>query len=138
MSGSSPSPQLRREISGIALLVFAVFLAGALATLALANIQAGVDVRESVGPVGVYLAYPLVWLVGWPAAAMAPFAPAVHALRVFGRLESSTDRKWMMFFAGVVVLVALVTVAAFAPTVRNGFVDLDDEANFVANARCPA
>jgi S-DNA-T family DNA segregation ATPase FtsK/SpoIIIE len=109
------SPQLKREITGIALLVFALFLGGALAALALEQLRAGIDVRENVGPVGFYLAFPLVALVGWPAAAMAPFAPAVHALRVFGRLESDTDRKWMMFFAGVVVLLPIGVGLAAQP-----------------------
>ena len=109
------SPQLRRELGGIALLVFAVFLGGALGVLGLAQLRAGVDVRRSVGPVGWYLAYPLVWLVGWPAAAMAPLAPAVHALRVFGRLESATDRKWMVFFAGVVALLPIGVGLATQP-----------------------
>ena len=104
------SSQLRREITGIALLLFGIFLASALAVLGLAELRAGVGVNEiqtHVGPVGDYLAGPLVNLVGWPAALFAPFAPAVHALRVFGRLESSTDRKWMMFFAGVVALIPI-------------------------------
>jgi S-DNA-T family DNA segregation ATPase FtsK/SpoIIIE len=109
------SPHLRREITGIALLVFAVFLGGALGVLALAQLQAGVDVRANIGPVGWYLAHPLVLLVGWPAAVMAPLAPAVHALRVFGRLESETDRKWMMFFAGVVVLLPIGVGLATQP-----------------------
>ena len=109
------NPQLRREITGIALLLFAVFLGGALGVLALAQIRAGVDIRANVGPVGWYLAYPLVLLVGWPAAAMAPLAPAVHALRVFGRLASSTDRKWMIFFAGVVVLLPIGVGLAMEP-----------------------
>jgi S-DNA-T family DNA segregation ATPase FtsK/SpoIIIE len=100
---ASPS-LLRREIAGIALLVFAVFLAGALIVLGVAQLRSGVSIRESVGPVGYYLANPLVWFVGWPAAVLAPLAPAVHALKVFGRLNSETDRKWMTFFAGVVVL----------------------------------
>jgi S-DNA-T family DNA segregation ATPase FtsK/SpoIIIE len=102
------SPQMKREIGGIALLVFGVFLASALAVLGLAQLRAGVgigEIKTHVGPVGYYLAYPLVALVGWPAALFAPFAPSVHALRVFGRLASSTDRKWMMFFAGVVALI---------------------------------
>ena len=102
------SPQLRREITGIALLLFGVFLASALAVLGLAQLRAGVgigEIRTHVGPVGYYLAYPLVAVVGWPAALFAPFAPSVHALRVFGRLASSTDRRWMMFFAGVVALI---------------------------------
>lgn len=109
------SPHLRREITGIALLLFAIFLAGALAVLGLAQVRTGVNIRENVGPVGWYLAYPLVFLVGWPAALMAPLAPAVHALRVFGRLESETDRKWMMFFAGVVVLVPIGVALAMQP-----------------------
>src|SRR5688572_16198443 len=65
------------------------------------------DVKANVGPVGYYLAFPLVALVGWPAAALAPLAPALHALRVFGRLGSDIDRKWMVFFAGVVVLLPI-------------------------------
>src|SRR6185295_4853093 len=56
------------------------------------------------GPVGLYLAYPLVWLLGWPAALLTPLVPTVHALRLFGRLESETDRQWMVFMAGLVVL----------------------------------
>jgi S-DNA-T family DNA segregation ATPase FtsK/SpoIIIE len=109
------SKHVQREITGIALLLFAVFLAGALAALALAQLRFGVDVRENVGPVGWYLAYPLVWLVGWPAAAIAPLAPAVHALRVFGRLESDTDRTWMMFFGGMVALLPIGVALAVQP-----------------------
>lgn len=109
------SPQLRREITGIALLLFAIFLAGALGILGLAQWRSGVNVRDNVGPVGYYLAYPLVWAVGWPAALLAPLAPAVHALRVFGRLESGTDRKWMVFFAGVVLLLPVGVALALQP-----------------------
>ena len=50
------SPHLRREITGIALLLFAIFLAGALAVLGLAQVRTGVNIRENVGPVGWYLA----------------------------------------------------------------------------------
>lgn len=104
------SAQLRRELTGIALLVFAVFLAGALGVLGVAQLRAGIsisDVKANVGPVGYYLAFPLVALVGWPAAVLAPLAPAVHALRVFGRLGSEIDRKWMVFFFGLVVLLPI-------------------------------
>ena len=111
------NPQLRRELSGIALLLFAVFLAGALGYLGLAQLRAGINVRESVGPVGLYLARPIVLLFGWPAAAMAPLGFAVHALRVFGRLESETDRKWMTFFGGVVLLLPIGIALAMNPVV---------------------
>ena len=81
-------PQTRREIGGIALLLFGIFLAGALAVLAIAQFRLSAalgegDIKAHVGPVGYYLAYPLVAAFEWPAALMAPFAPAVHALRVF-------------------------------------------------------
>ena len=44
---------------------------------------------------------------GWPAALLIPLVPAVHALRLFGRLESETDRSWMIFFAGIVLLLPI-------------------------------
>src|ERR671914_1204986 len=91
------------------MMLFAVFLAGALGVLALAELRSGIDVRGSVGWVGWYLARPLVMLVGWPAAALAPLAAAAHALRVFGRLGPSDPGathgpSWMIFFAGMALL----------------------------------
>jgi S-DNA-T family DNA segregation ATPase FtsK/SpoIIIE len=111
------SSTLKREILGIALLLFAVFLAGAFAALALAQVKAGVNVEASVGFVGKILASPLVTFVGWPSAVLIPLVPAVHALRLFGRLESDTDRSWMIFFAGLVVLLPIALALALpAPT----------------------
>ena len=101
------STTLKREILGIALLLFAVFLAAAFGALALAQIRHGVSVQQSVGAVGNLLTRPLVLLVGWPAAILIPLVPGVHALRLFGRLESRTDRSWMIFFAGLVVLLPI-------------------------------
>ena len=103
---------LKRELSGIALLLFAFFLAAALGVLALAHLRFGVDVRGNVGWVGWWLARPLVALLGWPAASLTPLVPAVHALRVFGRLESEQDRKWMIFFAGLVAIVPIAIALA--------------------------
>jgi S-DNA-T family DNA segregation ATPase FtsK/SpoIIIE len=97
------SSGLKRELSGIALLLFAVFLGGALLSLALHGVGMGFD----MGPVGRFLAEPLVDFLGWPTAALVPAVPAVHALRLFGRLESETDRSWMIFFAGVVALLPI-------------------------------
>ena len=109
------STGLRRELIGIALLLFAVFLGAALAAYAANSLRAGVDVRHSVGWVGYYLAFPVVSFFGWPAAALTPLVPAVHALRLFGRLESETDRSWMIFLAGVVVLLPIAVGLAIAP-----------------------
>ena len=97
----------RRELIGIALLLFAVFLVGALAAFGLAEAGTGVGVRSNVGWLGYWLARPLVAFVGWPSAVLVPAVPAVHALRLFGRLESETDRSWMIFFAGVVAVLPI-------------------------------
>jgi len=104
----SLSPHLKRELTGIALALLAVFLAGAFGALALAQLSAGVNVKESVGAVGDFLARPLVEFFGWPAAILVPFVPAVHALRLFGRMKSDTDRSWMVFFAGAALLLPVV------------------------------
>ncbi|MEO5817540.1 MAG: DNA translocase FtsK 4TM domain-containing protein, partial [Gemmatimonadaceae bacterium] len=110
------SSGLKRELSGIALLLFALFLAVALVTLGLAEAGTGVGVRSNVGWLGYWLARPLVAFVGWPAAALTPLVPLVHALRLFGRLESDTDRSWMIFFAGVVALLPIaIGLAINAP-----------------------
>jgi S-DNA-T family DNA segregation ATPase FtsK/SpoIIIE len=114
---------LKREIAGIALLLFAVFLGIALGALALAQLRAGVSVEASVGSLGKLLAHPLVVFFGWPAAVLIPLVPAVHALRLFGRLESQTDRSWMIFFAGLVVVLPIalaLSVAAPAPGLPSG------------------
>src|SRR3954453_9422062 len=105
---------LKCELTGIALLLFAFFLAAALGVLALAHLRFGVDIRGNVGWVGWWLARPLVALLGWPAAALTPLVPAVHALRLFGRLESETDRSWMIFLAGVVVILPIAVGLAIA------------------------
>ena len=110
------SSGLKRELSGIALLLFSLFLAVALGAFGLAELRTGVDVLGNVGWLGYWLARPLVAFVGWPAAVLTPLVPAVHALRLFERLESETDRSWMIFFAGVVALLPIaVGVALHAP-----------------------
>src|SRR5262249_13215832 len=119
-SGSAVgSTTLKREILGIALLLFAVFLAAAFGALALAQVRHGVSVQQSVGSVGGLLARQLAALVGWRAAIMAPLAPGVHALRLFGRLESRMDRSWMIFFAGLVVLLP-IALALIVPEPQPG------------------
>src|SRR5689334_13247244 len=76
--------------------------------------RAGVSVEASVGAVGKFLSQPLVAFFGWPAAILIPLVPAVHALRLFGRLESDTDRSWMIFFAGMVLLLPVALGLALA------------------------
>ncbi len=106
---ASPNPRreaLRREVWGIALLLFAVFLGGALIAEGVAAIR-GADFRSSFGWAGSLLAAPLLEFFGWPAAALLPIAAGAHALRQFGRLGQRTDRLWMGFLLGLVLLVPI-------------------------------
>ena len=102
-SGYPRSSALKRELTGIILLLFALFLAGALAMQGVAMLRGG-DITRSFGWAGRLLAYPMVRFLGWPAAALIPVALAAHALRLFGRLAERTDRSWMVFLLGLVFL----------------------------------
>jgi DNA segregation ATPase FtsK/SpoIIIE, S-DNA-T family len=99
---------LKRELAGIALLLFALFLAGALAAVGMRLLGGAADVRSNFGWAGDLLALPVVHTLGWPAAALLPLAPAAHALRLFGRLDQRTDRSWMVFLLGLVVWLPVV------------------------------
>src|SRR3954469_22011621 len=107
---SSPSSSaLAREIRGIFLLLFAIFLAGALAAEGYSRFVGGVgSVRGNFGWMGALLAHPIALFLGWPAAALLPLAPAAHALRLFGRLGERKDRSWMVFLLGMVVLLPVI------------------------------
>jgi DNA segregation ATPase FtsK/SpoIIIE, S-DNA-T family len=101
---------IKREIAGIALLLFAVFLAGALAMHGVAELRGGADaeVRGNFGWMGWYLARPLAGFFGWPGAALIPLAPAAHSLRLFDRLGPKADRSWMVFLLGLVLVLPIV------------------------------
>src|SRR5215208_724812 len=101
---------LAREIRGIVLLLFALFLAGALAAEGYTQLNGpgGGNVRGNFGWVGALLAQPIALLLGWPAAALLPLALAAHALRLFGRLGERKDRSWMVFLLGMVVLLPVI------------------------------
>ena len=98
--------QLKRELVGVVLLVFALFLA---ATILVAGgsplAGAGAEAHGLMGPVGAWLRHTMLSVLGLPATLLLPLVPAVHALRLFGRMRSDTDRSWMLFLAGLVVLV---------------------------------
>jgi S-DNA-T family DNA segregation ATPase FtsK/SpoIIIE len=99
---------LAREIRGIVLLLFALFLAGALAAEGYSRLNGNADVKGNFGWMGALLAHPIALFLGWPAAALLPLAPAAHALRLFGRLGERRDRSWMVFLLGMVVLLPIV------------------------------
>ena len=103
---------MRREVAAIALLLFAIFIGGALAvhgySLLTASPDGQADLRGSFGALGAALAAPITSVLGWPAAVLLPIAPAAHAMTLFGRLDRGTDRSWVLFLFGMVVLLPVV------------------------------
>ena len=99
------STHLRREIGGIALLLFGIFLAGVLVVHGVGELRPGVNAQGSFGWVGSRLADPLITLLGWPAALLLPFVPIAQALRLFGRVGHDGDRTWLVLVGGLVLLV---------------------------------
>ena len=107
---------IRRELTGIALLLVAVFLGGALLLQRLPEGVSCLDAGGFFGPVGACLKFVLWSSIGVLGATLLPLAAAVHALRLFGRLPSSTDRSWLVFLFGAAVLVPIVAgLATGAP-----------------------
>src|SRR5690606_12529532 len=100
--------ELKRELAGVALLLLAVFLAGA---LAIERTPQGLSCAEDpvvFGPVGACVRYWIASFFGLPAFALVVAALAVHGLRLLGRVEARTDRSWLLCLLG---LAAVLPVA---------------------------
>ncbi len=103
---------LKREIGGIALLLGAVFIAGALVAQPAYTSRSCTDAGSIFGPVGACLRWSVLTLVGALSAAIVPLIPAVHALRLLGRIRDTDDRRWLTFTIGLAVLVPVVASLA--------------------------
>jgi S-DNA-T family DNA segregation ATPase FtsK/SpoIIIE len=112
---------LRREVAGSVLLLFALFLAGALLVPQSGPAAAScASMHGFFGPVGACLRESLRFFIGIPAAILVPLIPAVHALRLFGRMESDTDRSWLVFLIGIVLLLPVSLGLARSATPARG------------------
>jgi len=90
---------------GSALLLSAVFVAGALLTGGRSDAAVGCAAAGGIfGPVGSCLRSALIFTLGTPAAFLVSVVPAVHALRLFGRMRAAADRSWLVFLIGLVLL----------------------------------
>src|SRR2546423_9316635 len=102
------SSALAREIRGIVLLLFGIFLAAALAAHGITELQRHASIQGNFGWIGALLALPIALLVGWPAAALLPLALIAHALPLLWRRGQRKDRSWMVFLLGLVGLLPIV------------------------------
>jgi S-DNA-T family DNA segregation ATPase FtsK/SpoIIIE len=99
------SPHVKRELAGSALLLFAVFLAGALLAGGRGDATGGCAAAGGIfGPVGSCLRSALTFTLGTPAAFLLCAVAVVHALRLFGRIRAAADRSWLVFLLGLVLL----------------------------------
>jgi len=99
---------LRREVAGIALIALALFIGGALALQQLPLEGGCTAARGIFGPVGGCLKGALLFVLGAPAATILAFIPLVHGLRLLERMQWETDRRWLLFLAGLVVVLPIV------------------------------
>jgi S-DNA-T family DNA segregation ATPase FtsK/SpoIIIE len=100
-------PVVKRELSGVGLLLLSLFLAGLLMTYAIGTDGGLLEVRGAFGAIGAAVVAPLVTVLGWSGVVFLPVLPAVHGLRLLGRLNRSEDRSWLWFTSGLLLLVPI-------------------------------
>ena len=114
---------LRRELGGIALLLASVFIVGSLLAGGAAAGQSCASAGGIFGPVGACLRSSVLLARGALSAIIVPFIPAVHALRLLGRIEESEDRRWLFFTIGLAAIVPLAAALARGATIDASQVD---------------
>ena len=113
-----------REISGIALLLGALFIAGALIFgRTPAYTESCTNAGNAFGPVGGCIRWSVLSLVGALAAVFVPLIPAVHALRLLGRLEESEDQRFLIFTIGLALIIPVAAGLARLGSVPPGTPD---------------
>jgi S-DNA-T family DNA segregation ATPase FtsK/SpoIIIE len=104
--------RLKNEVLGVTLLLGAFFIAGSLLAGGAVDGQGCTTTTSIFGPVGSCLRSSLLITLGAIAAGIVPLIPAVHALKLLGRIPASEDRRWMFFTIGLAALVPVVTALA--------------------------
>jgi S-DNA-T family DNA segregation ATPase FtsK/SpoIIIE len=107
---------LKREVEAIALLLLAVFLAGALMLHGWTELRHVPATAGGFGWVGAHVAWALITVFGWSGAVLLPIALAVHSLRVFGRMSGGKDRSWLIFLLGLVIVLPFGVALAMGAT----------------------
>ena len=117
------SAHLRRELGGIALLLASVFIAGSLLAGGAASGKSCASADGIFGPVGSCLRATVLVTFGALAAVIVPFIPAVHALRLLGRIAESEDRRWLFFTVGLAAVVPVAVALARGAPIDGSQVD---------------
>jgi S-DNA-T family DNA segregation ATPase FtsK/SpoIIIE len=96
---------LKRELSGIALLVLTVFAAGSLVLQALPESGSCLDAGGVFGPIGACLRWGLTGLLGAAGAWGLVGSLLLRSLDLFGRLPPQRGRAWTILALGLSVVV---------------------------------
>ena len=99
--------ELKREFAGAALLLLGVYLLVAILAGPGAAVASCREAHTIMGPVGSCLRSFFVQALGLPATCILPLIPAVHSLRLFARMRSDTDRSWLLFLVGLLLLLPI-------------------------------
>ena len=114
-----------RETSGIALLLGSLFIAGALVFgRAPEYTESCAAAGGAFGPVGGCIRWSVLGLVGALAAIVVPIIPAVHGLRLLGRLEESEDQRFLVFTVGLAFVIPVAAGLARLGTLPPGTPDV--------------
>lgn len=116
--GGEPSPEdlarearrihLKREITGIILLLGSLFVAGALLFGRTPGIGESCAVAGGpFGPVGGCIRWSILSLLGAVTAIIIPLVPAAHALRLLGQVPDRDDRRFFVLTLGLATIVPI-------------------------------
>ena len=101
------SSGVRREIAGVAWVILAVFLAGAIALQPIDPYTSCAAATGRFGPVGACLKAALQGALGGPTTWLLPLLPLLHGLRVLRRIPEEADRRWTLFTVGALALLPI-------------------------------
>ncbi len=104
--------RLKSEVLGIGLLLGSLFIAGSLLAGGAVENQGCSTTTSIFGPVGSCLRVSLLFVFGALAAAIVPLIPAVHALKLLGRIPASEDKRWLFFTIGLTAIVPVTAAVA--------------------------
>ncbi|MBK8249463.1 MAG: DNA translocase FtsK 4TM domain-containing protein [Gemmatimonadetes bacterium] len=101
------SSGVRREIAGVAWIILAVFLAGAVALQPVDPYTSCAAATGRFGPVGACLKAATQGALGASTTWLLPLLPLLHGLRVLRRIPQDADRRWTLFTVGLLALLPI-------------------------------
>ncbi|MDA1082720.1 MAG: DNA translocase FtsK 4TM domain-containing protein [Gemmatimonadetes bacterium] len=116
--------RLKNEVLGIALLLGSLFVTGSLLAGGSADGESCTNTASIFGPVGSCMRGAMLMILGAIAAAIVPMIPAVHALKLLGRIPANEDQRWLFFTIGLTVIIPVTAALAGGATLDPSNIDI--------------